>query len=291
MSADDHLDGLCCDATGQASAVQVRGTVHWLTHREGPARALSVIGGPVARLPRVLGDTGQVIWVVEADGADALEIAPAEGTAPGEPPRRLAAGEIGWVADLAAAPNGTVVAAAARDGRLLLVDVASGQVTELARSDNGPVSDLAFAPDSAWLAWSQPGGGDLRRLRLARLGDRQVTDLTDGRFVDTDPAFTADGLYLAFLSKRTFDPVYDAHMFDLSFPYGSRPYLLTLAASTPSPFGPLVGGRPVGSAKDDDDDKADGTDAARRATAETGRRRQRRRRQGRGRQGQRRQGQ
>ena len=70
--------------------MQVRGTVHWLTHREGPARALSVIGGPVARLPRVLGDTGQVIWVVEADGADALEIAPAEGTAPGESPRRLA---------------------------------------------------------------------------------------------------------------------------------------------------------------------------------------------------------
>jgi tricorn protease len=262
MSADDHLDGLCCDATGQASAVQVRGTVHWLTHREGPARALSVIGGPVARLPRVLGDTGQVIWVVEANGADALEIVPAEGTAPGESPRRLAAGEIGWVADLAAAPNGKVVAAAARDGRLLLADVASGQVTELARSDNGPVTDLAFAPDSAWLAWSQPGGGDLRRLRLARLDDRQVTDLTDGRFVDTDPAFTADGLYLAFLSKRTFDPVYDAHMFDLSFPYGSRPYLLTLAADTPSPFGPLVGGRPVGSAKDkdEDDDKTDGTD-------------------------------
>lgn len=255
ISADDHLDDLCCDATGQASVVQVRGTVHWLTHREGPARALSVIPGPISRLPRVLGDTGQAIWVVEADGTDALELAPVAGTAPGESPRRLAAGEIGWVASLAAAPNGRVVAAAARDGRLFLVEIASGQVSELARSDNGVITDLAFAPDSAWLAWSQPGLGDLRRLRLARLEDRQVTDITDGRFVDTDPAFSPDGLYLAFLSKRNFDPVYDAHMFDLSFPYGSRPYLLTLAAGTPSPFGPLVGGRPVGSAKDDDHDK------------------------------------
>src|SRR5262245_5509210 len=35
ISADDHLDDLCSDASGQASAVQVRGTVHWLTHREG----------------------------------------------------------------------------------------------------------------------------------------------------------------------------------------------------------------------------------------------------------------
>ncbi len=241
--------------TGQGSAVQVRGTVHWLTHREGPARALSAIGGPAARLPMVLGDTGEVVWVVAADEADALEIAPVAGTAPGEAPRRLADGEVGWVASLAAAPDGSVVAVAARDGRLLIVDVASGQVSELARSDNGPITDLAFAPDSAWLAWSQPELGDLRRLRLARLEDQQVTDVTDGRFVDTDPAFTADGLYLAFLSKRNFDPVYDAHVFDLSFPYGSRPYLLTLADSTPSPFGPLVGGRPVGSPKDDEHDK------------------------------------
>src|SRR5262249_3795532 len=164
ISAEDHLDGLSCDATGQASAVQVRGTVHWLTHKEGPARALSAIPGPVARLPRVLGDAGQVVWVVEVDGTDALEIAPAEGTTPGEPARRLAAGQVGWVADLATAPDGSVIAAAARDGGLLLVDVASGQVTELARSDNGPVTDIAFAPDSAWLAWSQPVSGDLRRL-------------------------------------------------------------------------------------------------------------------------------
>ncbi|MDR2983579.1 MAG: PDZ domain-containing protein, partial [Nocardiopsaceae bacterium] len=148
--------------------------------------------------------------------------------------------------------------------KLLIVTVDSAEVSEIARSGDGPISGLAFAPDSAWLAWSQPEPGDLRRLRMARLADRQVSDITDGRFVDTDPAFTSDGLYLGFLSKRNFDPVYDAHFFDLSFPYGSRPYLLTLSASTPSPFGPLVGGRPVGAGKDDDggDAKASGNEGA-----------------------------
>ena len=63
--------------------------------------------------------------------------------------------------------------------------------------------------------------------------------MTDGRFVDSEPVFTADGKYLAFLSARIFDPVYDAHFFDLSFPFGSRPYLVPLAADTPSPFAPL----------------------------------------------------
>jgi len=262
VSADDHLGGLSCDHDGQASAVEVRGTVHWLTHRDGPARALSVVPGVRARLPRVLGQTGQVAWVTDAEGADAIEVAPADGSAGGTP-RRLAAGAIGWVGDLAAAPDGSAVAVAARDGVLRVVDIASGAVTDLASSDNGEVTGLAWSADSAWLAWSHPGPQQLSQLRMVRLADpeRTVVDVTDGRFADTDPVFTADGLYLAFLSQRSFDPVYDAHVFDLSFPYGSRPYLVPLAATTPSPFGPLPGGRPVGghsAAGDDDGEKQPG---------------------------------
>ncbi|HEX8768035.1 MAG TPA: S41 family peptidase, partial [Jatrophihabitans sp.] len=48
---------------------------------------------------------------------------------------------------------------------------------------------------------------------------------------------------LAFLSARTFDPVYDTHTFDLAFPLAIRPYLVTLAAATPSPFDPELQGQ------------------------------------------------
>jgi tricorn protease len=159
---------------------------------------------------------------------------------------RLAEGLLGTVTSLAASPDGATVAVAAHDGRLLLVDLSSGQVSELAASDNGEMAGLSWSPDSAWLAWSQPGPWPLRRIRMARTSDGAVIEVTDGRFTDTDPVFTGDGLYLAFLSLRSFDPVYDAQSFDLSFPLGSRPYLVTLGARTPSPFGPLPGGRPVG---------------------------------------------
>jgi tricorn protease len=243
ISANDHLGSLDCDQGGQASVVEVRGTVHWLTHKDGPARALHVDPGARARLPRVLGETGKVVWVTDATGTDALEIA----AVTGEPPSVLIAeGLRGTVMSLAASPDGATVAAAMHDGRLLAVEVTSGQVTELAASDDGPVDGLCWSPDSAWLAWSQPGPQPLRRIRVARVADRQVLEVTDGRFADTDPVFTADGLYLAFLSRRSFDPVYDSQSFDMSFPFGSRPYLVTLAAETPSPFGPLPGGRPVG---------------------------------------------
>jgi tricorn protease len=258
VSAQDHLGSLDCDKTGQGSVIEVRGTVHWLTHKDGPARALYVNPEARARLPRVLGETGQVVWVTDAVGADALEIAAADGE---PPPVRLAEGLLGSVISLAASPDGATVAAAAHDGRVLAVDVASGQVSELAAGDDGAADGLCFSPDSAWLAWSQPGPQPLRRIRVARLADRAVIDVTDGRFADTDPVFTADGLYLAFVSRRSFDPVYDAQSFDLSFPFGSRPYLVALAAETPSPFGPLPDGRPVSQ----DPPAGDKSDSAERA--------------------------
>ena len=252
VSAEDHLGGLDCDETGQASVVEVRGTVHWLTHKDGPARALHVDPDARARLPRVLGDTGQAVWVTDAAGADALEIASTSGETASA---TLGEGLLGHVTSLAASPDGTTVAAAAHDGRLLVVDVASGQVTELAASDDGVIDGLSWSPDSAWLAWVQPEIRSLARIRIARVTDRQIVDVTDGRFADSSPVFTLDGLYLAFLSQRSFDPVYDTHTFDLSFPLGGRPYLAPLAADTPSPFGPMPGGRPLG--QDDDEDAAE----------------------------------
>ncbi|MGH3206988.1 MAG: S41 family peptidase, partial [Trebonia sp.] len=250
ITAADHLGELDCDETGQASVVEVRGTVHWLTHADGPARALSVNPFARARLPRILGTTGKVAWITDAGasntrGRDAIQIAEIEPESAATV-RTLTSVDLGNVTRLAASPDGAKLAAASHDGRLLLVDVESGEVTELAANDDGDIEDVSWSPDSAWLAWAQPGPQPLARIRLARVEDGFTVDVTDGRFVDSDPVFTVDGLYLAFLSRRTFDPIYDAHSFDLSFPFGARPYLVPLAAHTLSPFGPLPGGRPVG---------------------------------------------
>jgi tricorn protease len=252
ITAADHLGELDCDETGQASVVEVRGTVHWLTHADGPARALSV--NPIARamLPRVLGTTGKVAWVTDAGGGDAIQIAEIEPESAAAA-ATLTSADLGNVMQLVASPDGEKLAAASHDGRLLLVDVESGEVTELAANDDGDIEDVSWSPDSAWLAWAQPGPQPLARIRLARVEDGFTVDVTDGRFVDSDPVFTIDGLYLAFLSRRTFDPIYDAHSFDLSFPFGARPYLVPLAAHTLSPFGPLPGGRPVGTAENSKD--------------------------------------
>lgn len=257
VQASNHVDALAVDTTGRASAVQVRGSLYWLTHRDGPARAISDTPGVRVRLPEMLGSTGRISYVTDAEGEDAIEIAQLPRAAGPSAPRRVAAGRIGRVHETLGSPDGARLAVAAHDGRLLLVDTSAegtGEVTELVRSVNGPVRDLSFSPDSAWLAWSHPRvGRSLRQIKIARLADGTVVDVTNGRFEDEQPVFTRDGRYLAFLSWRGFDPVYDVHTGDLSFPLGCRPYLVPLSSATPSPFALTIEGRPAGGGLDQDE--------------------------------------
>ncbi|MFJ1732217.1 S41 family peptidase [Streptomyces sp. NPDC088254] len=283
IPAAQHVDGISVDETGRASAVVVRGSLYWLTHRDGPARTITDTPGIRVRLPEMLGSSGRVAYVTDAEGEDAVEIAHLPRASGDRAPRRLASGQLGRVLEMVADPDGERLALASHDGRLLLLDTgegsaddsagdsdedpADGAVTELVRSVNGPVRDLAFSPDGAWLTWSHPGiGRSLRQIRMTRVtgpakGERLIVDVTDGRFEDENPVFTRDGRYLAFLSWRGFDPVYDVHTGDLSFPLGCRPYLVPLSSATPSPFALNPEGRPAAGGLDplDDDEGGDGT--------------------------------
>jgi tricorn protease len=244
VSAKSQLRSFTLDATGRVLGAEVRGTVHWLPGRDGPARALLAEPGVRARLPVVIPGTDAVACASDNGGEDGLDVIPADGS----PARRIGHGEFGRVLELAVAPDGRTAAVACADGRLLTVALdGEPAITEIARSANAEVTGLAFSPDSALLAWSQPWRpeGGASQIRLARLADGIITDVTPPRFADSSPAFTLDGKYLAFLSNRAFDPVYDAHHFDLGFLPGTRPYLVPLLATTPSPFAPELNGRPV----------------------------------------------
>jgi tricorn protease len=244
VSAKSQLGSFTLDSTGRVLGAEVRGTVHWLPGRDGPARALLAEPGVRGRLPVVIPGTDAVACASDNGGEDGLDVIPADGSAA----RRIGHGEFGRILELAVAPDGRTAAVACADGRLLTVALDGEPViTEIARSTNAEVAGLAFSPDSALLAWSQPWRPErgASQIRLARLADGTVSDVTPPRFDDSSPAFTLDGKYLAFLSNRAFDPVYDAHHFDLGFLPGIRPYLVPLLATTPSPFAPELNGRPA----------------------------------------------
>lgn len=254
VSTAHWLTSAVPDRTGRTSIALVRGTVHRLTHRDGPARTLLAEPGVRARLAQPLGDD-RAVWVDDVEGEDAVCVAPLDDRASEAAARqRYGAGEIGRVLELSAAPDASAVALAAHDGRLLVLDTGTGELRELARGADGEIWDLAWSPDSAWLAYCDPVEAGLSRIMMVRMSDDIRVAVTEPRFVDVNPVFTTDGKYLAFLSRRSFDPIYDEHAFDLMFPASWRPFLVPLAARTPSPFGASPDGRPTSPADEGPDD-------------------------------------
>ncbi|MCW2717911.1 S41 family peptidase [Pseudonocardia sp.] len=252
----DWLVSMEPDRTGRTSVAVVRGTVHRLTHRDGPARTLLAEPGVRARLARPLGDD-RAVWVDDALGEDAVCVAPLDVRAADAPaPRRAGAGELGRVLELEPSPDGNAVALTTHDGRLLVLDTSSpdGALRELARGADGEIEEISWSPDSAWLAYCEPVEAGLTRVMIARIADGTLVPVTEPRFTDADPVFTSDGRYLAFLSRRSFDPIYDQHSFDLTFPASWRPFLVPLAARTASPFGASPDGRPVSAADEGPED-------------------------------------
>lgn len=323
LAVGRHLGEVVPTHDGDASVVEAHGTVHWLTHRDGPSRVVEAAPGVRARLARPVGGD-RVAYIADhageealfvrdlrdaadchgADGASARStpLSPEAGDAPTEEagsavpapvpvgagpgsalpqapidrveqrsyvvptrggrgtaetsaaaPVRLDLPTPGRIAQLLPSPDGRHIALGTAFGEIHLVDLESKSARTLSTVEEGTIEQLAWSPDSRWLAWSEPvtAFGSRSKLRIANISSGAVADVTDGRFWDAWPAFTPDGKYLAFLSGRSFDPVYDGHSFDLAFPSPIKPYIVPLAATTAAPFGPQVAGFDGQTAKGD----------------------------------------
>ncbi len=252
----ERVETIAPDHGGDGSILDWRGTAWYLTHRGGPARALSALHGVRIREPIVLGRSGKAAWATDAEGDDCLEIAQFDGDGD---PRRIAHDKLGRVLMLASNLEGTMVGVVSHDGSIRTVDVARGTVTQLGASANGEATGLVFSPDGRYLVWREAIAeeGMLGRLVGHDTQEGEGFVLTRGQFNDFSPAFSPDGKYLYFLSSRTIDPTYDELAFDLSFTHTVRPWVIPLRAEDQAPFGPSADGWNISEETDPkkDDDK------------------------------------
>lgn len=290
VSAARYLDSADLHPKGHSLLITTRGRAFAFGNWEGPVLPAGEPHGVRYRLAAWLPDGERAVMVADAGGEEALEVhrvAPGEdGLLAGAPLRRLADLDIGRAFDLIVAPMGERIAIANHRNEILMVDLAAGTLERVDHSPFGRAAGMSWSPDGQWLCYALPDSRSTTNLRLwrpRREGEDAVSPMaiTQPVLHDVSPAFDPEGKYIFFLSYRTFDPVHDNLQFDLGFPRGVRPYLLTLQRDLrspllpePRPLGEASGasggrrreekaGEPAGAREDKEDESAEGEGAKR----------------------------
>jgi tricorn protease len=112
-------------------------------------------------------------------------------------------------------PDGKAIAHRDKDQQLWVLDIATNTQKKIADSAAGDFDDLAWSPDSKWLAYVAPGANQLARIHLYELATARSIAVTTDRYDSVSPAWSPDGKWLYFLSDRNFESL-------VGSPWGSR---------------------------------------------------------------------
>jgi tricorn protease len=236
------LESWAPNPKGDRVALTTRGKLFSMGAFEG---AVTQHGDPEAtryRLVTWLAGGKRIAAITDTGDEPRLAVFSADGASE---PRVFDSLDIGHIMELEAAPVGSLVALSNHRGDFVVVDVESGEMRVIDHTDHGREEDamhqrgLSWSPDGQWLAYSFAVNGRQTAVKLARVATGETYQVTEPVRYDMAPAFDPEGKYLYFLSARDFDPVQDQLLFDMSFPKGVRPYLITLKRDLRSPFTPL----------------------------------------------------
>ena len=191
-------------------------------------------------------------------------------------PQRFGVGELGRVLELACAPGRPPGRAGPHDGRLLRARRRAARDPRAGPRRRRRGLRPGVLAGRAWLAWSRPGRGRASRRHPdgpARPDERRRSRSPSRGSSTPSRCSPPTASYLAFLSRRSFDPIYDAALVRPVLPgrRGGRSWCRWPRAprrrSAASPDG-----RPVAADEDDDEDRDDREPATETASASRRRR-------------------
>jgi tricorn protease len=237
VAAGRYLQSASLTPDGGGLAITARGKAFSFDNWDGGVTQHGELDGVRYRLLTWLNDKRRLIAAASDEGErEVLLILAADGVAPIQ---RLDF-DVGRVVSLNPAPTADLIALTNHRGELFLLDLhgETPAFRALDRSQFGGIAGTSWSADSRWIAYGFPNTAQTSAIKLGRIETGVTTEISAPVLADTMPAFDPEGRYIYFIGQRDFDPVYDAVHFDLGFPRGGRPFVITLRRDVLSPFVP-----------------------------------------------------
>jgi tricorn protease len=239
VATHEQLRNVHLSPDGKRVVAEARGELYSLPAEKGATVHLSQNSGAAERYPAWSPDGRSIAYWSDDSGEYDLYV---RDLATGSR-RKIAAFKDGYRYRLHWSPDSKKLAWIDQALNVQLVDIATGQIKNIARQKSmshfGLVNfALSWSPDSRWLAFELQQDNRLDAIGLYHLDDGRLHTLSGGLYDLAAPVFDPDGQYLYVITPNTFQPIYSN--FDNSFVYANsrRIGAFPLQKATASPLAP-----------------------------------------------------
>jgi tricorn protease len=235
-----YLTSAHISPTGDRVALTARGRVFVAPARQGRLVEVTRREGVRYRDGRFFPDGKSLVTLSDESGEVELWRFPANGV--GADDQLTREGDVlRW--DAVPSPDGRYVAHRDKNQRLWLYDVETKSNSRIDESEVADFADLAWSPDSRWLAYVYQAPNLYSRVRLYGIERGERLDATSDRYDSASPVFSRDGKWLYFLSERNLESVVGGPWGSLQpepfFDRRVKLYALALEKEARSPFAPV----------------------------------------------------
>jgi len=229
------LQTIALSPSGARALVGARGEVFTVPAKEGEIRNITNTSGARELWPVWSPDGKWIAYASDRSGEYELYVRAQDGS--GEE-RRLTSLGPGFRSNLTWSPDSNKIAWSEVSLALRYLEIDSGKVTTVDRSEREAIGQFSWSPDSQWIAYANVRMTGFGQLFAYSLAEGKSHPVTDGLTDDSQPRFDSSGKYLFFVSRRTFDPRFSDFEKTFNFNDTMRVYVVTLRGDVPSPFAP-----------------------------------------------------
>jgi tricorn protease len=235
----DYLSAAHLSPDGDRVVLTARGQVFVAPHRQGRFVEATRRAGVRYRDARFLPDGKSLLVLSDQSGEVEFWTLPANGV--GDARQLTTDGAVLRLGGVPS-PDGKLVAHRDKNQRLFLFDIAKKTNRLIDESKIDDFTDLAWSPDSRWLAYVAVADNNFQQIKLHHVVDGKTIFLTSDRFDSRSPAWSPDGKWIYLLSDRNLKTIVDS-------PWGNyqpepfldkktKIYQIALSREERSPFAP-----------------------------------------------------